>query len=100
VRREIYEKYGEKGLYEGGLSVRTTLDPKMQVIAHKALADGLVHYDEAQGFRRRHPEDRRQRRLGREACGRARPSMMSRPGASRSCWRPRTVGPHRLPARA
>src|SRR6516164_2947765 len=46
VRREIYEKYGEKGLYEGGLSVRATLDPKMQVMAHKALADGLVHYDE------------------------------------------------------
>jgi len=51
VRREIYEKFGEKGLYEGGLSVRATLDPKMQVIAHKALADGLVHFDEAQGFR-------------------------------------------------
>jgi len=51
VRREIYEKFGEKGLYEGGLSVRTTLDPKMQVIAHKALADGLIHYDEAQGYR-------------------------------------------------
>src|SRR5437764_8126944 len=33
VRREILEKYGEKRLYEGGLSVRTTLDPKMQVIA-------------------------------------------------------------------
>src|SRR5262249_26325626 len=51
VRREISDKYGEKGLYEGGLSVRTTLDPKMQVIAHKALADGLVRYDEALGFR-------------------------------------------------
>jgi len=51
VRREIYEKFGEKGLYEGGLSVRTTLDPKMQVIAHKALTDGLIHYDEAQGYR-------------------------------------------------
>jgi penicillin-binding protein 1A len=51
VRREIFEKYGEKGLYEGGLSVRTTLDPKTQVIAHKALTDGLVRYDEAQGFR-------------------------------------------------
>jgi penicillin-binding protein 1A len=51
VRREIYEKYGEKGLYEGGLSVRTTLDPKMQVTAHKALTDGLIHYDETQGFR-------------------------------------------------
>jgi penicillin-binding protein 1A len=50
VRREIYEKYGEKGLYEGGLSVRTTLDPKMQVLAHKALTDGLVRFDEAQGF--------------------------------------------------
>jgi penicillin-binding protein 1A len=51
VRREIYERYGEKKLYEGGLSVRTTLDPKMQVMARKALADGLVKYDEAQGFR-------------------------------------------------
>src|SRR5271169_3538586 len=51
VRREILEKYGEKRLYEGGLSVRTTLDPKMQVIAHKALADGLVRYDEGRGYR-------------------------------------------------
>jgi penicillin-binding protein 1A len=51
VRREILEKYGEKRLYEGGLSVRTTLDPKMQVIAHRALTDGLVHYDEGQGYR-------------------------------------------------
>src|SRR6202521_4473595 len=51
VRREIYERYGEKKLYEGGLSVRTTLDPKMQVIAHRAFTDGLIHYDEAQGYR-------------------------------------------------
>jgi penicillin-binding protein 1A len=51
VRREIYEKYGEKKLYEGGLSVRTTLDPRMQVAARKALADGLVRYDESTGWR-------------------------------------------------
>jgi penicillin-binding protein 1A len=51
VRRELFERYGEKKLYEGGLSVRTTLDPKMQVIARKALADGLVRFDEAQGYR-------------------------------------------------
>ncbi len=51
VRRELSEKYGEKKLYEGGLSVRTTLDPKMQQIARKALVDGLVRYDEAHGFR-------------------------------------------------
>jgi penicillin-binding protein 1A len=50
VRREIYDKYGEKGLYEGGLSVRTTLDPKTQVLAHKALTDGLIRFDEGQGF--------------------------------------------------
>ena len=51
VRREVYEKYGEQKLYEGGLSVRATLDPKMQVVARKALADGLVRYDEGQGWR-------------------------------------------------
>src|SRR5499433_1636408 len=51
VRREIFDKYGEKGLYEGGLSVRTTLDPKIQVMARKAFADGLVKYDEEQGWR-------------------------------------------------
>jgi penicillin-binding protein 1A len=51
VRREIVEKFGDKGLLEGGLSVRTTLDAKMQVIAHKALTDGLIRYDEQQGFR-------------------------------------------------
>ena len=49
VRRWIYEKYGEKTLYEGGLSVRTTLDPKLQVIARKTLIDGLIKFDESQG---------------------------------------------------
>jgi penicillin-binding protein 1A len=51
VRREILDKYGEKGLYEGGLSVRTTLDPKLQGMARKSLMDGLIQYDEQQGFR-------------------------------------------------
>ena len=51
VRREIFERYGEKKLYEGGLSVRTTLDPKLQVVARKVLSDGLVRFDEAQGYR-------------------------------------------------
>ena len=51
VRRWIYDKYGEKTLYEGGLSVRTTLDPKLQVQARTALVDGLIKFDEAQGWR-------------------------------------------------
>jgi penicillin-binding protein 1A len=50
VRRELSERYGEQKLYEGGLSVRTTLDPKLQLMARKALVDGLVHYDEAHGW--------------------------------------------------
>ncbi|OPH82818.1 penicillin-binding protein 1A [Nitrobacter vulgaris] len=51
VRRDLFERYGEKKLYEGGLSVRTTLDPELQVIARKTMANGLVTYDEAQGWR-------------------------------------------------
>ena len=51
VRRYVYEHYSEKKLYEGGLSVRTTLDPKMQVLARKVLVDGFVHFDEQQGYR-------------------------------------------------
>ena len=51
VRREIAERYGEQTLYEGGLSIRATLDPKMQAMARKALVDGLVRFDEARGWR-------------------------------------------------
>ncbi|QAU50364.1 penicillin-binding protein 1A [Bradyrhizobium guangzhouense] len=51
VRRELLERYGEKKLYEGGLSVHTTLDPKIQVMARKAMVAGLAKYDEAQGYR-------------------------------------------------
>ena len=51
VRRDIFERYGEKKLYEGGLSVRTSLDPKLQVMARKAMVAGLVRFDEAQGWR-------------------------------------------------
>ncbi|HEY6026652.1 MAG TPA: penicillin-binding protein 1A [Pseudolabrys sp.] len=51
VRRELFEKYGEKKLYEGGLSVRTSLDPKYQALARKTLQAGLEHFDEAHGWR-------------------------------------------------
>lgn len=51
VRRELYDRYGETALYEGGLSVRTTLDPQLQQYAKQALIDGLVRFDESRGFR-------------------------------------------------
>jgi penicillin-binding protein 1A len=51
VRRYLSDNYTEKKLYEGGLSVRTTLDPKMQILARKVLVDGFTHFDEQQGYR-------------------------------------------------
>jgi penicillin-binding protein 1A len=51
VRRYVNDKYTEQKLYEGGLSVRTTLEPKLQVLARKTLVDGLVGFDEKLGYR-------------------------------------------------
>ncbi|MBS9720542.1 penicillin-binding protein 1A [Tianweitania sp. BSSL-BM11] len=51
VRRQIIAKYGEDTLYEGGLSVRTTLDPTMQRMARGALQHGLIKYDTLRGYR-------------------------------------------------
>ncbi|MBV8120672.1 MAG: PBP1A family penicillin-binding protein [Alphaproteobacteria bacterium] len=52
VRRELIARYGEKVLYSGGLSVRTSLDPRLQTAADKALRDGLIAYDHAhEGWR-------------------------------------------------
>ncbi len=51
VRRELAEIYGETKLYEGGLSVRTTLDPRLQRIADRVLRAGLIAYDRRHGWR-------------------------------------------------
>ncbi len=51
VRREVFGRYGEDELYEGGLSIRTTLDTSMQLTARRALRDGLEAYDRRHGYR-------------------------------------------------
>ncbi len=51
VRRKLVEKFGEEQVYTGGLSVRTTLEPKLQRMARKALVKGLVGYDRTTGWR-------------------------------------------------
>src|ERR1700760_2641636 len=51
VRRDVFERYGEKKLYEGGLSVRNTLDPKLPGMGRQTMAAGIVNYDEEQGYR-------------------------------------------------
>ncbi len=50
VRRELYRRYGEKTLYEAGLSVRTTLEPRLQAIAERVLRRGLIAYDRRHGW--------------------------------------------------
>ena len=51
VRRQLIARYGEDALYEGGLYVRTTLDPELQKHARSALQAGLMRYDTLRGFR-------------------------------------------------
>jgi penicillin-binding protein 1A len=51
VRRQLQDMYGDEGLYGGGLSVRTSLDPTLQGLAVKSLRDGLVAYDQRHGWR-------------------------------------------------
>lgn len=51
VRRELMDRYGESGLYEGGLAVHTTLEPSLQSIARRSLRNGLVEYDRRHGWR-------------------------------------------------
>ncbi|MBC7637001.1 MAG: PBP1A family penicillin-binding protein [Acetobacteraceae bacterium] len=49
VRRWLVEKYGADMTTQGGLVVRTTLDPVLQAAADRALREGLVRYDQRRG---------------------------------------------------
>jgi len=51
VRRTLQQKYGDKSLYDGGLQVRSTLDPRLQDIAVRSLRAGLIAYDRRHGWR-------------------------------------------------
>jgi penicillin-binding protein 1A len=51
VRRELVQMYGKEKLAKGGYSVRTTLEPKLQIYARQALARGLIGFDRKRGWR-------------------------------------------------
>ena len=51
VRREVSNDFGADALYEGGLIIRTTLDPKLQEIATKVFREELRNYDVRHGYR-------------------------------------------------
>jgi penicillin-binding protein 1A len=51
VRRQLLAQYGESELYGGGLSVHTSLDPRLETIAERELRKGLENYDRRYGWR-------------------------------------------------
>ena len=48
VRRQLSDRLGEN-LYEGGLAIRATIDPKLQALAERALRTKLESWDRAKG---------------------------------------------------
>ncbi len=49
VRRQLIGRFGADVTTQGGLMVRTSLDPALQIAAEKALRDGLMAYDRKMG---------------------------------------------------
>ncbi|MEY4871069.1 MAG: hypothetical protein RLZZ563_399 [Pseudomonadota bacterium] len=50
IRRQLSTTFGEEEFFGGGLSIRATVDPQLQVVAAKALRDGLEKYDRGLGI--------------------------------------------------
>jgi len=51
IRRQVQAQYGESALYDGGLSIRSTLDTRLQLAAARALRTGLEAYDRRHAWR-------------------------------------------------
>jgi penicillin-binding protein 1A len=51
LRRQVLAEYGKDEVYEGGLSIRATVNPQLQVAALKALRRGLEAYDRRHAWR-------------------------------------------------
>jgi penicillin-binding protein 1A len=49
VRRDLLARYSEKVMYGAGLSVRTSLDARLQAASDKALRAGLIAYERSHG---------------------------------------------------
>ncbi len=52
VRRQVIREMSRAALYEGGLTVRATVDPELQAIAGEALRARLEEFDRARGVYR------------------------------------------------
>jgi penicillin-binding protein 1A len=50
VRKYVIEKYGEEKLYRGGLKIYTTLNLYIQEAAEKACKQGLLEFEQREGY--------------------------------------------------
>ena len=49
IRRQLSRDFGEDEFFSGGLAIRATVSPELQIEAAAALRIGLAEYDRAQG---------------------------------------------------
>ena len=49
IRRQLSQNFGEDEFFSGGLSIRATIDPELQVTAAHSLQRALEEYDRNQG---------------------------------------------------
>jgi penicillin-binding protein 1A len=51
VRRDLEKKFGSEQVHAAGLRVYTTLDLDLQVVANRAMLDGLATYERRRGWK-------------------------------------------------
>jgi penicillin-binding protein 1A len=51
LKKELSNMYGSNNVFEDGIVVRTTLDPKLQKIAAYSITRGFEEYDKRHGYR-------------------------------------------------
>ena len=49
IRRQLSQNFGEEEFFSGGLSIRATVDPDLQITAAESLQRGLEEYDREEG---------------------------------------------------
>ncbi len=51
IRNQLLDQFGEQTLFEDGLSIRTTVEPRLQNVAQNVLREGISDFDRRTGWR-------------------------------------------------
>ena len=55
VRRQLEKEYGAEEVHGAGLKVYTTMDLDLQIVANKAVLDGVAAYERRHGWKNKQP---------------------------------------------